>query len=69
MFEKIPFYGQVLIFLGMALGIVAVAYWIYPNLAQDRVEIAQLEEEYAEKEARDGIHGKGLDGPVQKQRE
>lgn len=50
MFDKIPFYGQVLIFLGMALGIVGVAYWIYPNLAQDRVEIAQLEEEYAEKE-------------------
>ena len=50
MFEKIPFYGQVLIFLGMALGIVAVAYWIYPNLAQDRAEIAGLEEQYAEKE-------------------
>ena len=50
MFEKIPFYGQVLIFLGLALGIVAVAYWIYPNLAQDRAEIAVLEEEYADKE-------------------
>jgi len=50
MFEKIPFYGQVLIFLGLALGIVAVAYWIYPNLAQDRAEIARLEEEYADKE-------------------
>lgn len=50
MFEKIPFYGQVLIFLGLALGIVAVAYWIYPNLAQDREEIARLEEEYADKE-------------------
>jgi type IV pilus assembly protein PilO len=50
MFEKIPFYGQVLIFLGMALGIVGVAYWIYPNLAQDREQIAQLEADYAEKE-------------------
>ena len=50
MFEKIPFYGQVLIFFGLALGIVAVAYWIYPNLAQDRAEIARLEEEYADKE-------------------
>ena len=50
MFDKIPFYGQVLIFLAMALGIVAVAYWIYPNLAQDREEIARLEDEYAEKE-------------------
>jgi len=50
MMEKIPFYGQVLIFLAMALGIVAVAYWIYPNLAQDREEIARLEDEYTEKE-------------------
>ena len=50
MFDKVPFYGQVLIFFAMALGIVAVAYWIYPNLAEDREEIARLEEEYAEKE-------------------
>jgi type IV pilus assembly protein PilO len=50
MFDKVPFYGQVLIFFAMALGIVAVAYWIYPNLNQDRQEIARLEGEYAEKE-------------------
>jgi type IV pilus assembly protein PilO len=50
MFKKVPYYGQVLIFLGIALGIVAVAYWIYPNLAEDRAEIARLEEEYAGKE-------------------
>ncbi len=52
MFKKVPYYGQVLIFLGIALGIVAVAYWIYPNLAEDRAEIARLEEEYAGKERR-----------------
>ena len=44
MFKKVPYYGQVLIFLAIALGIVAVAYWIYPNLAEDRAEIARLEE-------------------------
>jgi len=50
MFDKVPFYGQVLIFFLMALGIVAVAYWIYPNLGEMRAEIATLEEDYAEKE-------------------
>ena len=42
MFKKVPYYGQVLIFLGIALGIVAVAYWIYPNLSETRAEIARL---------------------------
>ena len=42
MFKKVPYYGQVLIFLGIALGIVAVAYWIYPNISEDRAEIARL---------------------------
>jgi Tfp pilus assembly protein PilO len=50
MFKKVPYYGQVLIFLGIALGIVAVAYWIYPNLSETRAEIARLEEEYQAKE-------------------
>ena len=36
--------------MNLYLGIVAVAYWIYPNLAQDRAEIASLEQQYAEKE-------------------
>jgi type IV pilus assembly protein PilO len=52
MFNKVPYYGQVLIFLGIALGIVAVAYWVYPNLAEDRAEIARLAEEYAGKESK-----------------
>jgi type IV pilus assembly protein PilO len=50
MFKKVPYYGQVIIFLGIALGIIAVAYWIYPNLAEDREEISRLEEEYSDKE-------------------
>jgi type IV pilus assembly protein PilO len=45
-----PFYGQVLIFAAMALGIVAVAYYIAPNLGEMRETIAQLEADYAEKD-------------------
>jgi len=52
MFDKVPFYAQVLIFLAMAAGIVLVAYAIYPNLGQMQDEITKLEDEYAVKEAK-----------------
>lgn len=52
MFEKIPFYGQVLIFLAIALGIVGVAYYIAPDLGEMRAEIRRLEDDLAEKERR-----------------
>jgi type IV pilus assembly protein PilO len=52
MFDRIPFYGQVLIFLAMAIGIVGIAYAVYPNLGKMQDEIAQLEDEYAVKEAK-----------------
>jgi len=50
MFDRMPFYGQVLIFAAMALGIVAVAYYIAPNLKETRATIAQLEDDYQEKD-------------------
>jgi len=50
MFEKMPFYGQVLVFLAIALGIVGVAYYIAPNLGEMRAEIRRLEGDLAEKE-------------------
>ena len=37
MFDKVPFYGQVLIFAAMALAIVGVAYFIYPPLGDIQV--------------------------------
>jgi type IV pilus assembly protein PilO len=52
MFDKVPFYAQVLIFLAMAAGIVLVAYAVYPNLGQMQDEITKLEDEYAVKEAK-----------------
>ena len=49
MLEKLPFYGQVLVFLGLALGIVAAAFYIWPNLGEQRRQIAGYEEQFAEK--------------------
>jgi type IV pilus assembly protein PilO len=51
MLEKIPFYGQVLIFAGAALGIVIAAYSLWPNLGDMRAEITQLEEIYTDKQS------------------
>jgi type IV pilus assembly protein PilO len=50
MFDKVPFYGQVLIFAAMALVIVGVAYWLAPDLKTMRAEIETLETDLAEKE-------------------
>jgi Tfp pilus assembly protein PilO len=52
MLEKVPFYGQVLIFAAIALGIVAIAYYVTPNLGEMKLEITRLEEESADKEAK-----------------
>ena len=52
MFDKVPFYAQVLMFLAMAAGIVLVAYAVYPNLGQMQEQITKLEDEYAVKEAK-----------------
>jgi type IV pilus assembly protein PilO len=52
MFDKVPFYAQVLIFLAMAAGIVLVAYAVYPDLGQMQEEITKLEDDYAVKEAK-----------------
>ncbi len=51
MLEKIPFYGQVLIFAGAALGIVIAAYALWPNLGDMRAQITELEEIYTDKQA------------------
>ena len=43
MFEKIPFYGQVLIFAFVAFAIIGVAYYVAPNLKEMGAQIEQLE--------------------------
>lgn len=52
MLEKVPFYGQILIFTGIALGIVGLAYYVTPNLSEMQDQIHALEDESADKEAK-----------------
>jgi len=52
MFDKVPFYGQVLIFTAMALLLVGVCYYVYPPLQDIQAKIDTLEAEYAEKQAK-----------------
>lgn len=50
MLERLPFYGQVLFFGGLAIGIVLIAYFFWPGLGEIRQDIARLETEYQEKD-------------------
>ena len=45
-----PFYGQVVVFLIMALAIVGVAYYVYPDLQEMGAEVKKLADEYATKQ-------------------
>jgi type IV pilus assembly protein PilO len=49
MLEKLPFYGQVLVFAALALGIVVIAYFVFPNLKTMQAEIDTMQEDLAVK--------------------
>ena len=48
MLEKLPFYGQVLVFAALALGIVVIAYFVFPDMKTMQAEIDTMEEDLAE---------------------
>lgn len=48
--ERLPFYGQVLVFAALAVALVAVAHSLWPGLGEMRQEIATFEADYTEKE-------------------
>lgn len=50
MLERLPFYQQVLLFLVMAVGMVAIAFYFWPGLGQMRQDIAKLQADYQEKD-------------------
>lgn len=50
MLEKLPFYGQVLVFSALALGIVLIAYFVFPNLKTMQAEIDTMQGDLAEKQ-------------------
>ena len=50
MLEKLPFYGQVLVFAALALGIVVIAYFVFPNMKTMQAEIDTMQGDLAEKQ-------------------
>lgn len=50
MLERLPFYGQVVVFLALGCAVLGIAWYVYPGLADKREEIRQLEDEYAAKD-------------------
>ena len=50
MFERLPFWGQVVMFFGVAAVIVALAYWVFPDLSAKEEKIQNLKDDYAEME-------------------
>jgi type IV pilus assembly protein PilO len=51
MLDKLPFYGQALVFAGLALAVVVAAYALWPNLGDMRKEIDEYEAQFTEKQA------------------
>ncbi len=51
MLEKLPFYGQVLVFAGLAVAVVVAAFTLWPNLGDMRKEIEDYEARFTEKQA------------------
>jgi type IV pilus assembly protein PilO len=60
MLERLPFWGQVLVFFVMAALIVAAAYFLYPDLSEKEKEIQRLRSDHAEME-RKIVEGRAIE--------
>jgi type IV pilus assembly protein PilO len=50
MLDRLPFYGQALVFAGLSVAIVVAAYFVYPDLGRMKAEVAELDEKLADKQ-------------------
>jgi len=50
MFDKIPYYGQVLLFAAIGVAIVGMAYFVMPDLQKMKADIEDAEVRYSDKE-------------------
>jgi type IV pilus assembly protein PilO len=50
MFERLPFWGQVVMFFGVAALIVVLAYYVFPDLSAKEEKIQNMKDDYAEME-------------------
>ena len=64
MLEKLPFWGQILLVVAIAIGIVGFTYWVMPNLAEKRSQIVQLEQDWAKKD-REIQKGRAIEQRIQ----
>jgi type IV pilus assembly protein PilO len=60
MLDRLPFYGQVAVFAGLALAIVLAAYTVWPGLGAMREQIADYEAEHADKQ-REILKGRAIE--------
>jgi type IV pilus assembly protein PilO len=51
MLEKLPYYGQVMVFVALSVALVGAAYALWPNLGEMRTQIAEYSDQYAVKQA------------------
>lgn len=51
MFEKLPFWGQLAVFVAIAAAIVGVAYWLWPGIEDQGMQIDRLKGELSSKQA------------------
>ena len=52
MLERLPFWGQVLMMLLLAVGIVGIAYYLYPNLKEKGEQIQAIRTELQDMNAK-----------------
>jgi type IV pilus assembly protein PilO len=45
MLERLPFWGQVVLMVALAAGLVGIAYYLFPNLRDEGVQIAAINKE------------------------
>jgi type IV pilus assembly protein PilO len=52
MLERLPFWGQIVLMMGLAVGLVGIAYYLYPNIKAKNEEIATIHAQIEEMNAK-----------------
>ena len=52
MLERLPFWGQIVLMLTLAAGIVGIAYYLYPNIQEKNREIASIQKQLEDMNAK-----------------
>jgi len=52
MLERLPFWGQIVVMLALAAGLVGLAYYFYPNIQEKNREIAEIQKQLEDMNAK-----------------